>query len=91
MEVYDILCRVSCAHHEEEVGGKTDTAAHHFDRHMAMAWTSDMVNADGTKGPHWDMEQTDKVMEDHKIDCDPVLWWTVMNSLYSDYCAAHKG
>lgn len=61
-----------------------------FNRQMAEDWVSGMENADGTKGPHWTMEQTSKVMNDHKADCDPVLWWAIMNSLYSDYCVALK-
>lgn len=62
----------------------------HFDRKMAMEWTKGMENADGTKGPHWTMEQTNKAMADYNVDCDPVEFWAVMNSLYSDYCEALK-
>lgn len=61
-----------------------------FDRQMAMEWTQGMVNADGTKGPHWTMEQTTEAMKKHGVDCDPVEFWAVMNSLYSDYCEALK-
>lgn len=68
----------------------TNARAPKFDRKMALAWTSGMQNADGTKGPHWSMEQTNKVMQDYKVECDPVEFWVVMNSIYSDYCEALK-
>lgn len=61
-----------------------------FDKRMAMEWTAGMVNADGTKGPHWTLEQTTDAMKKHGVDCDPVEWFAVMNSLYSDYCEALK-
>lgn len=60
----------------------------HFDRQMAMEWTKGMENADGTKGPHWSMEETEKLRRQHSLDCDPAEFWAVMNSLYSDYCEA---
>lgn len=59
-----------------------------FDQKMAREWTSGMVNADGTKGPHWTMEETNKLLKQYGLDCDPAEFWTVMNSLYSDYCEA---
>lgn len=62
--------------------------AHHFTRQMAMEWTAGMVNADGTRGPHWTMEETEKLRKQHSLDCDPAEFWVVLNSLYSDYCEA---
>lgn len=59
-------------------------------RQMAETWARGMVNADGTRGPHWSMAQTQDVQIQHKTDCDPVLFWVVMNSIYSDYCEALK-
>lgn len=59
-----------------------------FDRQMAMEWTSGMVNADGTKGPHWTMEETNKLHAQHSLTCPKEEFWAVMNALYSDYCEA---
>lgn len=59
-----------------------------FDRKMAMDWTSGMVNADGTHGPHWTMEETDRLHKQYNLGCDKLEFWAVMNSLYSDYCEA---
>lgn len=60
----------------------------HFDHQMAMEWTKGMENADGTKGPHWTMEETEKLRKQHSLDCTPEKFWAIMNSLYSDYCEA---
>lgn len=62
-----------------------------FDRQMAMAWTKSMVNADGTNGPHWSMEETSRLLKQYSLDCDPSEFWAVINSLYSDYCEALRG
>lgn len=59
-----------------------------FNRQMAMEWTAGMVNADGTKGPHWTMEETNKLHTQHSLTCSKEEFWAVMNSLYSDYCEA---
>lgn len=56
-----------------------------MDEELAEEWTSQMKNADGTKGPHWKMEQTEQLMERRKLDCDPVEFWVAMNMMYSDY------
>ena len=61
-----------------------------FSRSIAMEWTGDMENSDGTRGPHWNMEQVQQVMEQRGIDCDPVEFFAVLNSIYSDYCAVAK-
>ena len=54
-------------------------------REMAEDWMEGLQNEDGTKGPHWTMEQTRQVMSQRKIDCDPVEFWAAMNMIYSDY------
>lgn len=50
----------------------------------------DMVNADGTKGCHWTLEQTQDVAKQRNITCDPNDFWAVMNMMYSDYCQVAK-
>lgn len=65
-----------------------DSPTPRFDRQMAMEWTKEMVNADGTSGPHWSMEETSRLLKQYSLDCDPAEFWAVMNSLYSDYCEA---
>lgn len=57
---------------------------------VAREWTANMVNADGTRGPHWDMDKTKEFQRQYKIDCDSFIFYAVINSLYSDYCEALK-
>lgn len=57
---------------------------------MAMEWTSGMKNEDGTKGPHWKMDQVKQAMKQKGVSCDPLEMYVVMNALYSDYCAVMK-
>lgn len=93
-KAYKILCEM-CGHREAGRDGayKVDVSvmeerAPRFDRQMAMDWTSGMVNADGTKGPHWTMEETNRLHKQYSLDCSQEEFWAVINSLYSDYCEA---
>ena len=52
----------------------------------AEDWTSRMVNADGTKGPHWTLEQVKQIMAQRNIPGDPAQFWAAINMIYSDYC-----
>ena len=61
-----------------------------FTKEIAMEWTGDMENSDGSKGPHWSMEQVRQVMEQRGIDCDPLQFFAVLNAVYSDYYAVAK-
>lgn len=64
----------------------------HMTRDIAEEWTEHMKNADGTKGPHWSMEQIKQLREQKKelqeFDLPDV--YAVMNMMYSDYCEAAK-
>ena len=61
-----------------------------FNHETAKEWTKSMHNEDGTKGPHWTMEQVKQVMAQRGIKHDPALFWAILNSMYSDYCAVFK-
>lgn len=52
--------------------------------------TRKMVNEDGSKGAHWNMEQTKQVMEQRGIQTDPVEFYVAMNMMYSDYYPVAK-
>lgn len=56
----------------------------------AMEWAENMENADGTKGPHWNMEQTNKIMKEKGIECDEIDFWLALNATYSDLCKEFK-
>ena len=59
-------------------------------KQMAMEWTQSMENEDGTKGPHWSMEQAKTVMAQKGIECDPLEFWVALNAMYSDYMPVAK-
>lgn len=61
-----------------------------FTREMAEEWTSHMENEDGSKGPHWSLEQTKQVQAQRGIECDPIEFWVAMNAEYSDRSAVNK-
>ena len=90
MAAYDVLCRVAMyageqsAHEDGEGSEGNEKPA--FSSQMAEEWTRGMENEDGTRGPHWTMDQTDKVMSQRGVTCDPVQFWVAMNMMYSDYC-----
>lgn len=64
--------------------------APHFDRQMAEEWVSNMENEDGSRGPHWTMEQAKQIMAQRGIDGSPVAFWVALNAMYSDYCKVAK-
>lgn len=59
-------------------------------REMAEEWMMGLQNEDGTKGPHWSLDQAKQVMQQRGIGADPVTFWAVMNMMYSDYCKVFK-
>lgn len=62
----------------------------HFDRKMAEEWTYNMENEDGTKGPHWTLEQAKQVMAQKEIGGSPLEFWVALNAMYSDYSKVAK-
>lgn len=57
----------------------------HLTHDEAEEWCDSMVNADGTKGCHWTLEQTQDVAKQRGITCDKNDFWATMNMMYSDY------
>lgn len=57
---------------------------------QAQKWTNDMENADGSRGAHWSMDQTNQVMQQRGLNCDKTDFWVMMNAMYSDYCKVAK-
>lgn len=81
-------------HHkaDKHEAAHVEHAAHpaHLTHDEAEEWCDSMVNADGTKGCHWTLEQTQDVAKQRNITCDPNDFWAVMNMMYSDYCQVAK-
>ena len=61
-----------------------------FREEMAEEWTEGMHNEDGSKGPHWKMEDVHKLMKQRGIQTDPNEFFAVLNAVYSDYCGVAK-
>lgn len=94
MAAYDVLCRVAMYAGEqsahEDAEGSEGNEKPTFSSQMAEKWTESLQNADGTKRPHFSREKVREIQRQYGVDCDPVLFWAVINSLYSDYDEALK-
>ena len=59
-------------------------------------WMMELQNEDGSKGEHWNREQTAKVFQEHKVrektkgEVSEEDFHITMNMLYSDYCKVFK-
>lgn len=71
-------------------GGAYGADIRPFDRQMAMEWAQEMENADGTKGPHWNIEQVKQIMAQHEISGNPWEFFVALNATYSDLCKVFK-
>lgn len=59
-------------------------------REMAEEWMNSIRNEDGTRGPHWSIEQVKALMKQKGISGDPMRVWLAMNAEYSDMVAVNK-
>nr|DAW28812.1 MAG TPA: hypothetical protein [Caudoviricetes sp.] len=81
----DVLDRLDCC-----IEDTPAVAAESVDLDPAtmQRWVDGMVNADGTRGAHWSMDQTTAVGRAHGVDMaeiGPECWWVTMCMMYSDY------
>lgn len=83
-------------HHEKVYGGHVSNC-HEYDKgsygkvtprddRSLRGWVEHMENADGTMGPHWTMDQAEKVLSQKQITMHPEAFWAALNMIYSDYC-----
>lgn len=76
---------------EKNMGGRASASGYvPFSKEMAIEWTRSMENDDGSKGPHWTMDQVKNVMAQHHIECDPYEFYAVLNMMFSDYSGVAK-
>lgn len=61
-----------------------------MNQEMAEEWMKNIVNEDGTKGPHWSMSDVKRLMQQKGIEGDPVKVWIAMNAEYSDRQKVNK-
>lgn len=62
----------------------------HFDEEHARMATEDMENEDGSKGPHWTVEETTSTANQYGINFKSEKfnkwdWYVAMNMMWSDY------
>lgn len=60
--------------------------SHEIDEEMAMEWVAGMKNADGTKGPHYKIDQVEQWRSTNCMDCEKWPFFVAVNMMYSDYC-----
>ena len=90
--VQDVLSMLKETHHDlyEELEDHLYKMIYgcHFNEWMLYHATKNMVNEDGTKGPHWTIEETNKVARSNGVmfsSFNEYDWNYVMNMVYSDY------
>lgn len=71
-------------------GSSSSSMSMPMSKEMAEEWTKNMKNEDGTKGPHWKMEQVKQLMAQKGIEANPYEFFAILNAMYSDYCAVFK-
>lgn len=61
----------------------------HFNEEKARKAVSKMENEDGTRGPHWSVEETTSLANQYGIRLDEKFnkwdWYVALNMIYSDY------
>lgn len=70
--------------------GGASAQTEELDMAMAEEWMRSLQNEDGTRGAHWTMEQAKQVLNQRKINCDPLEFWVALNVMYSDYAPVFK-
>lgn len=55
-----------------------------FNKDIAERWMEGLQNDDGSRGPHWSLEDVKTLMKQRGINEDPVRVWAAMNAEYSD-------
>lgn len=68
-----------------KMAGHASSDVQPLDRETARGWVKRMRHADGSVGEHWTMDQTNQVMKQRGIDCEPEAFYAIMNAMWSDY------
>ena len=79
--IYDLKHTDKGYYHAIEYKLHTMAYGEHLTNEMAHKWVENMSNKDGTKGPHWTMDQTSQYAGRHNHSD----FFAVLNMMYSDY------
>lgn len=71
-------------------GGGSYNGLSPMDERVAKEWTKHMINADGTKGPHWSPEEVKQVINQRGLNVDFWPFYAALNAEYSDRCKVNK-
>lgn len=67
-------------------GGMDERHMREVDEHTAHEWVKRMENADGSKGPHYKIDQVEQWRSTNCMDCDKWEFFVAVNMMYADYC-----
>lgn len=56
----------------------------------ANRWLNQMQNEDGSKGPHWTLDQVKQVVKQKMLPYDDISLWLALNLVWSDFYPAAK-
>ena len=90
LAVYNSAYNALCQWGEDSPQQKDSQETQGFTLPMAKAWTEKMENEDGTRGPHWSIEQAKQLMSQRSLTYDPNIFWVALNMIYSDYVKVAK-
>lgn len=68
---------------EYEMGGASGMEDG-FTEEDAEEWVHSMKSADGSSGEHWSMQQVKQLINQRRLDLDPVELYIALNATYSD-------
>lgn len=88
MRCYAALLTIRHRIGEDRKEEEHETHEHHLTMDDARRWAEKMQNADGTRGPHWTIAQTEQVKRENGMRCNAAEFFAVMNAIYSDFCEA---
>lgn len=71
-------------HSEKLSGHAAGTSMPVLTMEMAEAWMENIHNEDGSRGPHWSMEDVKRLLQQKGLQADPMRLWVAMNAEYSD-------
>lgn len=57
----------------------------HLGEELAKKWVAHMENKDGTKGGHWNWDETESVRKQYAPKLNASDFYAILNMIYSDY------
>lgn len=85
---YNAICQWN--EDEDPVKKSSDVPQDSFTMDTAKQWASKLQNEDGSKGPHWTVEQTKQIMAQRNLSLNPTEFWMALNLIYSDFSPVAK-